>query len=123
METAIKKAIEGGYKCGFGLGDSYPESYKMCRDYSAVLDPAFWQALGKAEGWGRLHCTNCGEFARPIRKKDSDPEYWFDCCGRKRNLEYGVSYVGQWHRLIDHLAEGKDADSFFADLLSDKLNK
>jgi hypothetical protein len=30
---------------------------------------------------------------------------------------YQEVWLYHWHRLIDHLAEGKDAESFFADLL------
>jgi len=56
---------------------------------SAVfLDPLFWRSLGKAMGW----CTE--EVAR-----------------------YGlIGYVAYWHRFIDHLASGKDANSFFEEL-------
>lgn len=85
MEKAISKAIEGGYKYNapweFGTKDLY--------DASILLDPLFWQALGKALGWrGADHDKTAG---------------WFD----------------EWHNLIDYLASGKDADSFFQNLLSD----
>ncbi len=52
------------------------------------LDPAFWQALGKARGW----------------EKSS------------YNDEFKFLWLTVWHRFIDHLAEGKDAESFFASL-------
>ena len=46
METAIKRAQEGGYE-GYGLTlDSGAVIYDRF-----LLDPLFWQALGKAEGW------------------------------------------------------------------------
>src|SRR5689334_13906234 len=53
------------------------------------IDPAFWQALGKARGW------------------ELEDRAWR--CGEDRYRHY-------WHRFIDHLAEGKDAESFFRDL-------
>ncbi len=51
------------------------------------LDPAFWQTLGKAPGWLDL-------------REEGGTEGW---------LYY-------WHSFIDHLAAGKDADSFFKGL-------
>jgi len=84
MEQAIKKAIEGGYPRGRIGSASF-----FC------MDKDFWQALGKAEGWGIVQPRGAGiEFI-------SD-EYWKQ----------------HWHRFIDHLAEGNSIDSFFNELLS-----
>ena len=53
-----------------------------------VLDPSFWQGLGKAMGWkGNELCPICG-------------------------AKYGVEFVPEewqcrWHQFIDHLASGK----------------
>ena len=64
-----------------------------------VLSPGFWSALGKAEGW--------------------KPTGLFRTCLCKET--HGAHEVGQWemkwHRFIDHLIEGKNADSFFKGLL------
>lgn len=64
METVIKKAIDGGWivKGAIGYkgtkGDAgsthIPETL-----YYAFLDPLFWQALGKACGWGTIHDEGC----------------------------------------------------------------
>jgi hypothetical protein len=54
------------------------------------FDPSFWQALGKARGWG----------IEPSGSIWQGVEQW-----RIR-----------WHDFIDHLADGKDAESFFNDL-------
>ncbi|MES2216650.1 MAG: hypothetical protein V4481_05150 [Patescibacteria group bacterium] len=95
----MEKAIEGGY---------YPLSCPGDEDYVVndlakqlyVLDPTFWQSLGKACGWGK---------AKDYDIRKGEPEYsdW-------------VIYSWGWyfHRFIDHLAEGKDAESFFSELLS-----
>ncbi len=66
MEKAIVKAIEGGYKLkvkNFGeLIKDYTEIEDWEKIFSFVrqedlepyilLDPLFWQALGKVEDWG-----------------------------------------------------------------------
>lgn len=93
-QDAIKQAKKHGYN-----EDNAPTNGEGVENWPelALQDPAFWQALGNARGWGKLHCVNCGEFAKPVRKKESDPEYWADCCGRKRRLEYGVSW--KYHAL------------------------
>lgn len=83
MENAIKRAIEGGW-------NGHPSWMKNWE--RAVLDPTFWQALGKAEGWKKLHYE--------------DMEGNYDEC-----------WQCHWHSFIDHLASGKDADSFFKALL------
>jgi hypothetical protein len=50
------------------------------------LLPDFWQSLGKALGW--------------ILEGHAGRKQWKE----------------EWHRLIDHLAEGKTAESFFESL-------
>jgi hypothetical protein len=53
-----------------------------------LLQPHFWSALGKARGWGY-----------------------------EKKWQYnGAVWLESWHRFIDHLADGKDAESFFATL-------
>jgi hypothetical protein len=55
-----------------------------------ALKLGFWQSLGKALGWDEKRC---------FLQKYRDNEWQY-----------------QWHRFIDHLAEGKDAESFFETL-------
>ena len=64
MESIIKKAIEGGY--------SYTLDWNN-RNYFIfpLLDPLFWQALGKACVWVEYNdwweCDRCfGAFGTPI---------------------------------------------------------
>lgn len=85
MKEAIKLAIEGGYKLPNLKDETATLLMALAKKEKTLLDPFFWQALGKAEGW----------IAPPK----------------------GQAYFYQ-HRFITHLAEGKDVDSFFADLLS-----
>jgi hypothetical protein len=111
METAIKKAIEGGYHSDIKnitrldtencliSGTYYIHFFEeegqlfSCNTYQTLLDPLFWQALGKTEGW------------KGIR-------YWYEYTNE---IE---PWIHEWHRFIDHLAEGKDAESFFTNLLN-----
>lgn len=96
IEETIKKAIEGGWK----------KTPKHCRydgvNHNAVcieivlLDPDFWQSLGKAMGWGKL----CDPYCRTPECSDCDELGWRE----------------QWHKFIDHLADGKSIESFFETL-------
>ncbi len=76
METIIKKAIEGGYVHNYDLPGKL-----------MLLDPLFWQALGKACGWNP-------------HKKISDVD-WIDHALRfhKINLTQG------WDKAVEYLAD------------------
>lgn len=126
MEQAIKKAIEGGYKMLWdkGLRSAYP--------FAAFIDPLFWQALGKALGWGikkidnKKKCPECGGLGMTATP-DGEQHDCFNCGNRGKITIQVDQKVGRdgyinawqsyWHDFIDHLAEGKDADSFFNELL------
>lgn len=112
MEKAIQKAIEGGWG---KETDSHPEfmlSEAVIQWYSGinstmrhvVLDPLFWQALGKAEGW-----------------REDEVLSRFPESNNSSSMQPKVIKPGKWlsmqHALIDHIAEGKDVDSFFNNLL------
>ena len=53
VQDAIKQAIEGGYDISkqfrFNLPRNYENSEVLRND--VLLDPLFWQALGKGRGW------------------------------------------------------------------------
>ncbi len=90
MEKAIQKAIEGGWDKDRGMCEEY-----FCSE-AAWCDPLFWQALGKAMGWDE------GEH--------EDPTFMYAPVDM-------AMWQWKWHRFIDYLVEGKDAESFFNDLL------
>ncbi len=115
MNEAIKRAIEGGWKvCSevplsfrfkqFGADGFYAfypteitdKGFYRLEKSTILLDPLFWQALGKAEGW-KLE--------------------WFKCspnCGNKiRNGDWEY----QMHRFLDHIIQGGNIDDFFKTLL------
>lgn len=111
METAIQKAIEGGWKVDLkGYEPLVTDAGKLkekgiesilyfIKDKNAYAEirenPLFWQALGKSLGWEQTYKTVGGNM-RTIGQDD---------------------YREHWHRFIDHLASGKDAESFFNELL------
>lgn len=94
MEQAIKIAIENGYEHEeYDLDECMKHLKRWKPEISAILiDPLFWQALGKGLWWEKKHTHNV---------EDGYDNCW-ECF---------------WHRFIDHIAEGKDIDSFFANLL------
>lgn len=94
ITDAISRAIQGGWKSNLYDAEQW-EHVKSLYPTSGIqdwtLDPAFWQALGKTEGWGtNVECNKCGT---PIN-------------GWKAHM----------HRLIDHLAEGGTIESHFVGL-------
>lgn len=100
VEQAIEKAIEGG------LVENTQWKLKSANRYWVIwvdgagaditiplekylLDPLFWQSLGKALGW-------------KIENSSHQP--------------YGIGWIYYWHRFVDFLAEGKSAEDFFKEL-------
>ncbi len=57
--------------------------------HEILLDPSFWQALGKALGWPK--------------QGDHEPEPY--------------SWQNRQHRLIAHIQDGKNIESYFEELL------
>jgi hypothetical protein len=97
IEQAIKEAVDHGYQPNV---ERYPEmegisplQIAIAMQADVFIDPAFWKALGKKRGW----------------TTDDDFKYW-----QKSVAEWEDKYWKKfWHRFIDHLAEDKDAESFF----------
>jgi len=77
VNETLQKAKDGGF----------PTKSTVFR-YNYLLEPLFWQCLGKSLGWPEVDMRN------PI-----DP-----------------AWLWRWHMLIDHLAEGKDIDDYFKGL-------
>lgn len=90
LEQAIRDAVEkGGWVCGACVEPL--RNYHWYKE-AILLDPAFWQALGKARGWRLKATASNGE----LYQLDEWPRRWLD--------------------LIRHLASGKDVESFFEGL-------
>lgn len=107
MNDAIPLAIgKGGY-----------QAYKQTPWTSDIyLDPLFWQALGKALGWKETECVKCGYRETP--HTDLLSGYCTTWYGQPPCEEFTPETpLHHWHCFIDHLAEGKDTDEFFDQLL------
>jgi len=89
VQEAIDNAVAGGYQANGSEGVRVEE---------ALLDTAFWQALGQTLGWKET-CDMRGA-----------PPEW--ACGE---------WLFYWNRFIDHLVAGKDPAAFFASLPSPRL--
>ncbi len=93
IKQAIFKAIDSGFI--YEVGSALPQKMSLEMDYkgdgvyvdSVLLNPLFWQSLGKAMGWDK-------------------------------NKYIIGNWKAHWHRFIDHLIEGKEAESFFEPLTS-----
>lgn len=118
MEKAILLAINNGWKT---KGDhavldeeiirvyEYFEVIDSHNLYQSLLDPLFWQALGRGLGWRQdpSLCTGC----KVIGYRTTN--HMNDCLEKSRP----GSWNDNWHRFIDHLIEGKSIDLFFESLL------
>lgn len=115
VSRAIEDAIKGGWK---GLGKNKKEVRRRLHNINEIgvvleegvvyesddamllfeeifLSKSFWVALGKARGWPQ------SDARRTYNDVSAEPNWlWY------------------WHSFIDHLAEGKDAESFFSDLIN-----
>lgn len=103
MEQAIQKVREVGYFPLYSVtGNEKPVTAKE----AILLDPLFWQALGKALGLG----VQIGDYKGDVHvNHESNGGNCTELCI--------VPSVKIWHSFIDHLAEGKSADSFFKELI------
>jgi hypothetical protein len=113
IQEALHKAIAGGYHIdgSDGIATSYEgasneysawtrtdnESTFVVAVAETFLDPAFWQALGKGLEWEQdlrtVHAVENGRATIVTRA--------------------GHHWLSQWHRFIDHLAEGHPPAAFF----------
>jgi hypothetical protein len=123
-QQIIEKAIEAGYLGGKSFAHYRKKSnlivYEI-EDYvtpkpiktisEALLDPQFWKSLAIGmkwqkytwiswkDSWCELHQTQA------TNDEDFSPNW--------PNGSRNYTWVHQWHRFIQHLADGKDEDSFF----------
>jgi len=108
---AIKKAIEGGYnKRPSGYDD---DKYRM----RVILDPLFWQALGKALGWGiefaDMVCCICGTHC--FRNGDRNRTHFME-----RPIYLWQHYA---HQYFDLVLTGRDTDKFWKELLNNPYDR
>ena len=123
MQEAIKLAIEGGYRrvTSHKVTSDGLEIYRekdgaitsLLSNHFLLLDPLFWQALGKAKEWPKYLYGHCGK----------DPEDFED--SKKRCCSFGESdcewFVEGWlykqHSFIDLLASGSSPEEAIKQVL------
>lgn len=90
IKTFIEKAIAGGWKSP-ERWHTYVDAVKdtVFNYHAILLDPLFWQAVGKTEGW-------------PTKYYRPNPQSW--------------PWRDNMHRMIDSLAEGKSIEEFLSTL-------
>lgn len=91
IEQAIRKAVSGGY---IDPTPSIHTHHFLGTQEVILLDPLFWQSLGKAMGWGGY---TDGKRTFTIAK---------------------MGWLDEWHRFIDHLASNGDPETFFKETLT-----
>ncbi len=117
IEKAIELAVKEGWRARFTVNGIKMSSgnwrplVTVSGEFVTVyfLDPLFWQALGKALGWNQEVGVAYNGW---IIDSEGNSDQKLDeaiIVPRSRYEQY---------RLTDHLASGKDAESFFEDLLA-----
>ena len=94
IEKSLALAVEGGYELKRSDRTSLNEqmAYLSINPDQVLLDPLFWQALGKSMGWGK-----------PIIR------YGYNL-DEEGAVEYTQRWRNEWHHFIDSLAEGKTVE-------------
>lgn len=96
IQEAIRIATHAGYT---------GEKLYTC---AVLLNPLFWEHLGKALGWKKEILIYYSGYAK-------DDEGNTD--GRLEEAYRIPEWHFYWHCFIDHLAEGKSMESFFEQIL------
>lgn len=143
MNEAIKLAIEkGGWLSGKLYGGDYPYApygianlevlygrifmnritktgligrrFQYWTTQEAILDPLFWQSLGKALGWNKRVCKGCGSIDKPVKGE------YHDICPRcNRGNEDRIELcLYQAHHYFDLVLTNGDTEKFWQDLLN-----
>jgi hypothetical protein len=106
-------------------GQDLFDRFTHMSDAELMLDKDFWSALGKARHWSWNCCFLCGgtdakDYVGLEGEHDAQcikcGATWMDKSEFPEEGNLIRQWIYQWHRFIDHLADGKDADSFFKDL-------
>lgn len=105
ITKAIKLAKKSGYNPTF-TNDIDPEI--AIYGYNTFLvDPSFWESLGKGLGWQGFR-KSAGDSTWALYDSKSDGVF---------DTSWMPEYKYKWHKFIDHLAENKDPQLFFKELL------
>lgn len=115
MKDAVKLAIKEGWRqpppCEI-------EGIEVYHKGDALIDPLFWQCLGKALKLS-YHCAECGDEVDALimfpEKENLHYDLYCPVCEKITIKKAG--WIWNWHHFIDWVAGGSDIDSFFSELL------
>ena|ERR1041384_4791582 len=111
-EEIIKLALEkGGYPSNWFDDGDYDIASKSALANAIVLDPLFWQALGRVLGWHRILCYGCKE---PLANSDDEEALKACNAGEDMNMEEWKYYAMHYFDLV---LIGGDTESFWQSLL------
>jgi len=119
IEQTIQKAIEGGYKLSGENSAYYFEGIKdkpFVNIDSVLLDPLFWQALGKSLKWNVNIDDDYGWCDESELIEKRNPRWFADCKKHHNYMPYRSEEVVYWHKFIDHLSDGGTIESYFEQL-------
>jgi hypothetical protein len=111
MAKAISLAIEKG-----GWRDETWMYVDKNLEADIVLDPLFWQALGKALGWG-CNCSSGNDYLGP--DEQGDP-IWGSCPACVVDGQYVPvkDWLAHAHAYFDLVLIGGDTEKFWKELLN-----
>jgi len=79
--------------------NSTGDCFKQLSDSQALLDPKFWQAVGKVKGWGDVHYEKCAEI-----------DYHEFADAGECDSESRYEYKQKMYRFMESIAEHKTID-------------
>lgn len=118
VPQAIEKSVAGGWK-NLAMKEhvefmqKHNLKLKLIKSAvaEALLDPDFWRALAKTEGWNKDFQTHLCSYNAVSRIGNAD-----DCEFCEGQGDDDAYWKDKWHRLIDHLADGGSIEGFFETL-------
>ena len=111
IEKYIQWGIEGGYPVHhvqqfFNLSGATVKDAEKINEIKeeflvmqALLDPKFWQAVGKVKGWGDVHYEKCAEI-----------DYHEFADAGECDCESRYEYKQKMYRFMESIAEHKTID-------------
>ncbi len=87
---------------------------------SAVLNADFWDALGKAEGWGVMKCAACGtpaELTSEFKETGKGQQFQMcKVCKKDEPHDLDKAPIFYWHDMVDFLSNRKTVEDYFESL-------
>lgn len=113
IKEIFSKGIEGGWRgedkplIDFDFKNIIYIEFEFGNDsimflQEIVLDPKFWEAVGKVEGWGST--------------SDNPDRTFYLHKTKNKEVLINVDYQNKMHQMIDHLADGGTIESYIKTL-------